>query len=147
VKWRDPYAKTARRLKETLRKLSGKPKVATDRERLAARVTVILRAMGHEGDDAVVAPDDIDRIHAGHWQRAAGAWSWGTRGHVSLGSQSPMKACARAVLVMSQCVDQYSLDPIGAHDHPPSGASFGFAKPHDVSRVDWYDADGNPIAP
>jgi hypothetical protein len=109
-------------------------------------VTVILRALGHDSADAVVGPEDIARIYAGHWQRKEGSWSWGTMTRFSLGSQWPMRACARAVLVVTQRVDQYSLDPASKFEEAPPGASFGIATRRDVK---WYDAEGRslPVPP
>lgn len=120
---------------------------ATDRERLAERLTVIARVLGHEGQDAVFTAAMIDRVHAGWAQRSAGAWSWGTTGVLSFGSQSTMRKCARAVLVASLVVDQRCLDPVEKYDSlPPPGASFGIAKTWSVKVIDWYDAAGNSIA-
>ena len=145
-RWRDPYAKTARRLKVLARRLAGKPRRTTDREVLASRVTIILRAMGYDTADAAIAPSGIERVYAGHDQRSKGAWSWATTGRLSVGSQFPMKECARAVLVVTQSVDQYSVDPIDSrHYAPPAGASFGIAKRWDVKIVDWHDATGQPL--
>lgn len=117
----------------------------TDRERLAERITVIARVLGHEGQDAVFTASMIERVHAGWVQRSAGAWSWSTTGLLSFGSQSTMRECARAVLVATLVVDQRSLDPVEKHDSPPQGASFGIAKTWSVNVIDWYDAEGRPI--
>lgn len=123
-------------------------KRATDRETIAARLTVLARALGWGGHDATITAAGVVRVHAGWVQRSAGAWSWGTTGRLSMGSQSPMRECVRAAWVVSVIVDQYAIDPVGKNDAPPAGASFGINPPwgRSAAHIKWYDAAGNLIA-
>lgn len=131
-----------------MRREIGGTRRPSDRERIAVRLTVLARLLGWDGPDAIITPEGIARVHAGWAQRSAGAWSWGTTGRLSMGSQSPMRECARAVWVVSLIVDQHCIDPVGKNEAPPVGASFGLrpAWARSSAHDKWYDADGAPLS-
>lgn len=125
----------------------------TTRERLAARLNIIITALGIA--DVRIEPDDVRRVHAGRHQRNEGAFSWfaqppiGTGKFVSFGSQFTANYCARLPVIVSPSFDGWVLDPVfdehRAHNGVPQGAAFGVADDLALSgfgAVRWYTAAG-----
>lgn len=112
----------------------------TDSSRLQRKVNLILLASGHSYDDIFTA--QVYRLNAGEHQRSAGAWSWGTKGTIDIGSQFPMRQCAREPVVVTEIARQYHVDP--ALGTAPLGASFAVVSKATNDLV-WYGEDGEPL--
>lgn len=111
---------------------------------LQRKIQVALLVAGHPIDDVVRV--ELRVLRTGVWQRSQGAWSWGARGPIDIGSQSTMKACLGPVVISAEggVGRQYHVDVAGMRDGAPAGASFALL---DASRrLVWYSADGTPIA-
>ena len=120
------------------------------RERLAARINIILPVLGYRGEAAVaVTPEMLAVAHVGHWQRSEGAFSWYLRDRVELGSQNTMADCVRYPVTVSTSHGSFVLDPIKPGDPGrtvvPAGGMFAVWA-DDGLPMDWYDAAGNRIA-
>lgn len=124
--------------------------MSTIRERLAARLNVLLPVLGYTGDAAVtVLPEELHVAHVGHWQRSEGAFSWFLARTVELGSQNTMLDCVRYPVTVSTLVTSRVLDPVKPGDPggivvPPGGMFAVWT--HEWLPMQWYDAAGNRIA-
>ena len=128
----------------------------TDRERLAARLNIILDVLGIA--DVRIEPADVRRVHAGRYQRNEGAFSWfaqpmDTGRLVSFGSQFRVADCARLPVIVSPSFDGWVLDPVfpehREHNGVPEGAAFAVADgvtSQGFGAVRWYTAAGVAIA-
>lgn len=119
----------------------------TDREKLAARLNVMLRAIvGPAAPE--VTPDRIHRTHAGRHMRAEGTGSWATIGHACVGSTHTMRECLRGVVTLRFDGCSWWVDP--AEETAPAGAPFGHWRGREPGRgaerpTIWYDAAGKPL--
>jgi hypothetical protein len=87
--------------------------------KLQQKLTERIRQLGLD------IPDDVDyrRLYPGHWQRAAGAWSWcafNANGREIMGSPHPISELVKAdsIEVMEHGVDAFELFPVFDDDKP-----------------------------
>lgn len=113
----------------------------TVRSRLQRKVQIILIALGRRVED--IATVQVYPLRAGAHQKSAGAWSWGSRGVLDIGSQAPMSACVRSPVIVSEIARQYHVDPVGKKDGTPPGASFALLDMY--GKPVWYDDEGEPM--
>lgn len=107
---------------------------------LKRKVCLILMAHGHTAASTV----DVDpmRLRCGPADRSNGAWSWTSRGRAQIGSQWPMRRCARGPVVVTLIADQYHVDPCDPSS-APDGGSFAVL---DASRnLTWHGIDGEAL--
>ena len=113
----------------------------TTQSRLQRKVQIILIAAGRSVED--IATVEVYPLRTGPHQKSAGAWSWGSRGTIDIGSQSTMTECLRRPVTVSQEGRQYFVDVAATKDSPPPGASFALINMY--GKPVWYDSDGNAL--
>ncbi len=115
----------------------------TTQSRHQRKVKMILIAAGRSVED--IATVEVYPLRTGPNQKSAGAWSWGSRGTVDIGSQATMTECLRRPVTVSLEGRQYFVDVAGTKDGAPPTASFALIDMY--GKPVWYDSDGNALPP
>lgn len=115
----------------------------TVRIKLQRKVQVILIAAGRSVED--IATVEVYPLRTGPNQKSQGAWSWGSRGAIDIGSQATMSECLRRPVTVSLEGRQYFVDVAATKDGAPPGAAFALIDVH--GKLAWHDSEGAALPP
>lgn len=115
----------------------------TVRSRLQRKVQIILIAAGRSVED--IATVSVYPLRTGPHQKSAGAWSWGSRGAIDIGSQSTMAECLRRPVTVSLESRQYFVELAGTKDGAQPTASFALIDAY--GKPVWYNDVGVRLVP